>query len=223
MLKLKTGAALAAALLLAGTAGAATTDGVANGGFESVDAGSHLPTGWVVGDSSPATLSSDAHSGAYSVLLSAPGGFGGSSLLQNSVANGGLPALTAANLGDTPLLSFWTKGDASTTGNAKFALSYMGAGGAVLYDSGLQFFQNNINSSGWTQISFQGAAIPAGTQAVYLLFNTAVGPLLDGRPNAVYIDDVQLTLHTAAVPEPSSYALLLAGLGAVGAIVRRRA
>lgn len=219
MLKMKTRAALAAAFLFAGAAGAATTDGIANGSFEAI--ADSLPAGWAVADSSPAVLSNDAHSGAHSVLLSVPGGFGGSGLLQDSVAHGGLAPLTAANVGDTPLLTFWAKGDVSPTGNVKFALSYMN-GGTVLADSGLQFFQNDINTSGWTQISFQGAAIPAGTTSIFLLFNTAVGPLLDGRSDAVYIDDVQLALHTAAVPEPSSYALLLAGLTVVGAIARRR-
>ena len=41
-----------------------------------------------------------------------------------------------------------------------------------------------------------------------LEMNTAVGALMDGRPNAVYVDDVGLT----SVPEASSYAMLLAGL-----------
>lgn len=220
MLNLKAHAAIAT-LLLAGTAGAATTNGVANGGFETVNS-ANQPVGWVGADSVPATLSNVAHTGAHSVLLSVPGGFGGSGLLQDSVAHGGLAALTAANVGDTPVLSFWAKGDVSPTGNVKFGLSYMGETGNVLYDSGLQFFQSDINSSGWTQISFQAAAIPTGTKAVFLLLNTAVGPLLDGRVNAVYIDDVQLTLTTAPVPEPETYALLIAGLGVVGAIARRR-
>ncbi len=49
------------------------------------------------------------------------------------------------------------------------------------------------------------------------------GPeILDGRANAVYVDDIQLALTTAAVAGPSSYALLLAGLATVGAIARRR-
>ena len=48
--------------------------------------------------------------------------------------------------------------------------------------------------------------------------NTAVGPLMDGRPNAVYIDDVVLT----SVPEASTYAMLLAGLAGLGFVARRR-
>jgi hypothetical protein len=63
---------------------------------------------------------------------------------------------------------------------------------------------------------------PAGTQAVRFFINTAVGPLLEGRSNALYIDDIQLALTAAPVPEPETYALLIAGLGIVGAVTRRR-
>ncbi|MDR7334078.1 PEP-CTERM sorting domain-containing protein [Roseateles asaccharophilus] len=218
MLNLKATAAITT-LLCAGAAGAATFNGFANGGFETVDGG--IPVGWALGDATHPVLSTDAHSGAYSLLLSRPGGFGGSGMEQHSVAHGGLAALTAANVGDTPILSFWAKGDASPTGNAKYVLRYVGDAG-VLYDSGFQHFESSLVSSSWTQISFQAGAIPAGTTAVYLLMNTAVGPLLDGRVNAVYIDDIQLTLTTAPVPEPESYALLIAGLGVVAAVARRR-
>lgn len=222
MLNLKTTAALAAALSFAGAAGAATTNGIANGGFETINAATNLPFGWVGGDSSAPVLSSEAHSGAHSMLLSRPGGFGGSALEQNSLSDGGLPALTAANVGDAPWLSFWVKGDVSPTGNAKYSLSYIGAGGSVLHDSGLQHFMEGNSKTDWTQVSFQAAAIPAGTQAVRFFINTAVGPLLDGRVNAIYIDDIQLALTTAPVPEPSSYALLAGGLAVLGMAARRR-
>lgn len=221
MLNLKARAALAT-LLCAGAASAATTNGIANGGFEAVDPVTQLPLGWSLGDSSPPTLSSDAHTGAHSMLLSRPGGFGGSSLEQYSVSGGGLPPLTAANVGDTPWLSFWVKGDVSLTGNAKYSVSYLGAGDVVLYDSGLQHFLEGEAWADWTQVSFQTAAIPAGAQSVRFYLNTAVGPLLDGRVNAIYVDDVQLTLTTAPVPEPETYALLIAGLGVVAAVARRR-
>ena len=71
------------------------------------------------------------------------------------------------------------------------------------------------------QTLFQGAAIPVGTKAVFLEMNTAVGPLLDGRSNAVYIDNINLGL-AAAVPEASTYAMLLAGLAGLGFVARRR-
>ncbi|MFG6431045.1 PEP-CTERM sorting domain-containing protein [Roseateles sp. LYH14W] len=221
MLNLKAPVAIAT-LLLAGAAGAATTNGIANGGFETINPATNLPFGWAGGDSSAPVLSDEAHTGAHSMLLSRPGGFGGSALEQNSLGDGGLPALTAANVGDTPWLNFWVKGDVSPTGNAKYSLSYIGDGGVVLYDSGLQHFMDGNAKTDWTQISFQAAAIPAGAQAVRFFINTAVGPLLDGRVNAIYVDDIQLTLTTAPVPEPSSYALLAGGLAVLGMAVRRR-
>jgi len=215
----------ALALTLAGLAGstaAATTNGIANGGFETAGPPTWVAAGWLAAPTGhPALLSDEAHSGAHAALLTVPTGFGASTLFQDSTAHGGLPALTTANVGDTPVLSFWAKGDVSPTGNVMFALRYMGASG-ILADSGNQFFQGSLSANSWTQVSFQAGAIPVGTTSVFLELNTAVGPLLDGRTNAVYIDDVQLRLTTAAVPEPETYALLLAGLGTVAAIARRR-
>jgi hypothetical protein len=213
-------AALLAATL-AGTAGATTTNGFANGGFEAPGSGGQIAAGWLTAaTSSPATLSSDAHSGSFALLLSAPNGFDASIALQDSVGHGGLPPLTAANVGDTPWLTFWAKGDASTTGNAFVKLQYFTASGNVLALD--RQFQAQINPGSWTQISFQATAIPVGTTALFLEIGTAVGPLLDGRPNAVLVDDLQFMLTTAAVPEPASVALLLAGLATVGAVARRR-
>lgn len=229
----KTLALGAAAVLAAGLAGtvaqAATTNGFANGGFEAAPSAANPPggaaffaDGWLAAPTgNPALLSNVAHSGAHSALLTVPGGFGGSTLFQNSVDHGGLPMLTAFNVGDTPVLSFWAKGDVSTTGNVLFALRYLDGIGNILGGSGNQFFQNAINTSTWSQITFQAAAIPVNTKAVFLEMNTAVGPLLDGRSNAVFIDDVSLAL-AAAVPEPSSYAMLMAGLLGLGFLSRRR-
>ena len=222
--------AAAALALCAGAAqAAATVNGFANGGFETPNSASNPPggvsyfaQGWLAAPTgNPAGLSSDAHTGSFSALLTVPGGFGGSTLFQNSVDHGGLAPLTALNVGETPMLSFWAKGDVSTTGNVLFSLRYLNNTGAILGNSGNIFFQNQINTTSWTNITFQGAAIPVGTAAVFLEMNTAVGPLLDGRSNAVKIDDVYLGL-AAPVPEPETYAMMLAGLAAIGAMVRRR-
>jgi|GEM_PF-1631203 len=213
----------AAAASGAGVAAADTVNGFANGGFETPAAdASTFAAGWLAAPTgNPAMLSNVAHTGAHSALLTVPNGFGASTLFQDSVAHGGLPALTSANWGDTPVLSFWAMGDVSTTGNVLFSLNYMGADG-IIASSGNQFFQNSISANGWTLITYQAAAIPVGTTSVFLEMNTAFGPLLDGRVNAVYIDDVQLALNVTAVPEPDSYAMLIAGLGAVALVVRRR-
>ncbi len=221
MLNLRTCAAMAA-LAVAGTAGAATTNAFANGGFETAGGAGQLAAGWLTAaTSSPASLSNDAHSGSHSLLLSAPNGFDASIALQDSVGHGGMPALGAANVGDTPWLSFWAKGDASTTGNAFVTLRYMGTNG-IISTALNQQFQGQLNTGSWTQISFQAAAIPVGTTSVFIEIGTAVGPILDNRANAVLVDDLQFAVQTVAVPEPGSYALLLAGLATVGAVARRR-
>jgi PEP-CTERM motif len=223
--------AAAALALCAGAAQAATTNGFANGGFENpVNAGNppggaaFFAAGWLAAPTgNPAMLSNDAHTGLHSALLTVPSGFGGSTLFQNSVDHGGLPMLTAFNVGDTPMLEFYAKGDVSTTGNVLFALRYLdGIGNILSLNGGNHFFQGSINTSTWSKISFQAAAIPVGTKALFLEMNTAVGPLLDGRSNAVLIDDISLALVAAPVPEPESYAMMLAGLAAIGAMVRRR-
>jgi len=208
---------------VAASADAATTNGLANGGFETPAAdGDHVAAGWLVAPTgNPALWSNDAHTGAHSALLTVPNGFGASTVFQDSQGN--LPPLTAANVGDTPLLTFWAKGDVSATGNANFWLRYMGAGG-ILLDSGARSFGDRLSLGDWTQVSYEGAAIPAGTTSVMLEINTAVGPLLDGRANAVLVDDIDLALTTAApVPEPGGQVLLLAGLATIGALARRRA
>ncbi len=217
------GAASVMALLVAG---AAQANGFANGSFETASTAvnppggvSYFAAGWLAAPTgNPAMISNVAHTGLHSALLTVPGGFGGSTLFQNSVDHGGLAPLDASAVGLKPMLTFWAKGDVSTTGNVLFALRYLDGIGNILGGSGNQFFQSQINTSTWSQISFQAAAIPAGTKAVFLEMNTAVGPLLDGRTNAVYIDDINLS----PVPEPETYALMLAGLAGVAVMVRRR-
>ncbi len=222
--------ATAALALCAGAAQAATVNGFANGGFEIANSAGNPPggvsyfaQGWLAAPTGfPAMWSTDAHTGSHSALLTSPNGFGGSTLFQNSIDHGGLMALDASNIGTAPMLSFWAKGDAGTTGNVLYALRYLDGTGTILSgNGGNHFFQSSINSTSWSEIIFQAAVIPVGTVAMFLEMNSAVGPLLDGRPNAVLIDDIRLGV-LAAVPEPETYAMMLAGLGLVGVIARRR-
>lgn len=221
-----------AVLLFSGASQAQLVNGFANGGFETGPSSTAPPPGgsgffaegWLFAPTgNPVQLNTNpanSFSGNNSANLTVPTGFGGSTLFQNSIDHGGLAPLTSLNVGETPMLSFWAKGDASTTGNALFSLRYLDGIGNILGNSGNIFFHTQINPTTFTQIMFQGAAIPAGTLALFLEMNTAVGPLLDNRPNSIFVDDISFQI--TPIPEPGTYALLLAGLGIVGATAARR-
>jgi len=207
-------AAAATLALCAGAAQAATQNGFANGGFENV--GSSTPADSWLAAANGYSLSTDAYSGQYAAQLSSAA-FGAAVMLQNSVKDGGMAPLV---VGDTPELSFWAKGTAGTTGNVLFALRYLDGDGVIKADSQLQFFQNSINTDSWTKISFNLGAVPVGASAAFLEFSQAIGPIEGLTPGKVLIDD--LYLGVAAIPEPGTYAMLLAGLGFVGFMARRR-
>jgi hypothetical protein len=191
-------AALLAITLGAGVAAAANA--IANGGFEDPTPIDPPPAGSVTSFANhwlsaptgfPVVLSTDAHSGQYAALLSVPTGFGGSTMFQNSVAEGGLPPLLP---GDAPVLTFWAKGDVGVTGNILVSLRYLDINGLIVYNSGNQFFQSAIHTATWTQITFAAPVVPPTAYAAFLELNTAVGPILDNRPNAVLVDDLELTV-----------------------------
>jgi len=79
-------------------------------------------------------------------------------------------------------------------------------------------FANNSYANGVTfeKTLANATGIAKGTNTAYFDEGVAVRAYVDGN-NVLHIGAV------AAVPEPSEYALLLAGLGVIGAIVRRRA
>ena len=208
--------AAAALALCGGAVQAQTTNGFANGGFETV--GVTTPAAAWLQAAAGYSLSTDSHSGTYSAQLMSPA-FNAAIMLQNSIEQGGLPALT---VGDTPTLSFWAKGNAGGTGNVLFALRYLDGVGNILANSFNQFFQGSINTSAWTQITYNLGAVPVGATAAFIEFSQGIGPIDAGNPaGKVLIDDLYLGV-AAPIPEPESYAMMLAGLGVVGSIVRRR-
>lgn len=207
--------ATAALALCAVSAQAATTNGFANGGFETM--GSTTPAESWLAAAAGYSLSTDAHTGSFSAQLMSPQ-LNAAVMLQNSKEQGGLPDLIA---GDAPTLSFWAKGFAGTTGNVLFAIRYLDNVGNKLADSGNQFFQGSINTSSWTEITYNLGAVPVGATAAFIEFSQGIGPIGgDLKAGTVLIDDIYLGV--TAVPEPGTYALMLAGLVGVGAIARRR-
>jgi PEP-CTERM motif len=199
----------AAAMSLFAGAASAVTNGFANGSFET--AGMSTPAeGWLSFQAGY-TRSSDAFDGSFAALLAAPQ-LQAAIMEQNAVKDGGLSSLV---VGDTPMFSFWTKGDAGSRGNVNFQLRYLNSNGNIIKESGPQFFQSQLKSNEWTKISYDLGAVPAGATAAFVLFAHATG---DGTVGGVLVDDVIL----GVVPEPGTYALMLAGLAGVGLMARHR-
>ena len=74
------------------------------------------------------------------------------------------------------------------------------------------FYSNNT----WVEQA-GAAAVLAGTRTIRYQF---VGTRVEGLNDDAYLDAAYLTV--AAVPEPESYALMLAGLAVVGVMARKR-
>jgi len=238
----------AAALALFGGAAQAQVAGLANGGFEiAANSAGEFADGWQAAGAFTTRSSAFAHSGSWSALLGIPdnpAGGAGTGLFQNSVDHGGLLAIDPANWGTAPTLSFWLKGNVSVTGNLNYALRYLDSTGHILNtgsSAAATIWTGNVDHA-WTQITrTPDTVIPVNATAVFLEMTLATGPTgpavpcgVDNQTGAqlfcdwghasVYLDDVNITLANpvAVVPEPESYAMMLAGLGVVGSIVRRR-
>jgi hypothetical protein len=197
----------AAAMSLFAGAAQAVTNGFANGGFEL--AGTFSPAAsWLEGNAGY-DLSTDAYSGSFALELKSPIDRAAVAV-QNNVKDGMMPDLV---VGDMPELSFWAKGSAPN--GVLFALRYLDGDGNIKADSFNVFFQGQINEMSWSKISYNLGAVPVGASAAFLELVQFGGAAGTGR---VLIDDVVL----GVVPEPGTYALMLAGLVAVGAVARRR-
>jgi hypothetical protein len=169
----------------------------ANGGFEESGAAWTPVTpalGWL-GAAAGYSRSSDARSGAFAARLNSPA-FNAAVMLQNSVEQGARPPLTP---GSRPILRFWAKGTAGATGSLTFALRYLDSTGRILSDSRSQNFGTAINTSSWTEITFDLGDVPAGATAAFLEFSQAIGPIGTGPAGEdwfagdVLIDDLSLT------------------------------
>lgn len=105
---------------------------------------------------------------------------------------------------------------AGTPGYAGTALDFGNNVGTLLNFNNTGTFASNSYANGLNILRIDGApsGVAASTYNPYMDEGFAVRAYLDNTGN--------LVMMTAAVPEPESYALMLAGLGLMGAIARRR-
>ena len=152
------------------------------------------------------------------MLLNASRGMSAYGSEQNNVKDGMMSPLVAG--ADPVELSFWAKGTAGTTGDLKVRMAYVDGIGNIKWDSGFQSFSGGINENTWTKSGLMGPKVGEADLAVFVQFNLGIGPvdppnLTAGR---VFIDNVSVQ----AIPEPGTYALMLAGLAGVGLLAKRR-
>jgi hypothetical protein len=167
-----------------------------NVGFEL--AGATTPADKWLAANAGYTRSTDAHSGSFSAQLSSPA-FRAAVMLQNSVEQGGRPALT---VGTTPVLTFWAKGTAGGTGNVLFALRYLDGVGNIKANSLEQHFEGLINPNTWTRITYTlPGGVPVGAVAAFIEFSQAIGPIDASNPaGLVLIDDLSLVVPATSAP-----------------------
>lgn len=131
----------------------------------------------------------------------------------------GLPGLVdGGGVGFT--LSGYLGGFETQNDNATLTAEFLNAGATTIGSAaiGSVFAADRGGVTGLLSRSFAGV-VPVGTRSVRF---TLAMTRTDGAYNDGYADNLSFTLTSSVVPEPSSYALVAAGLAGVGAAARRR-
>jgi hypothetical protein len=206
--------ALALCTLLAATAAHANL--LSNGSFElgsfvnqgndtmSLAAGSSVITGWTVVTDTTAWI---GPTNPFGLTASDGSFFLDLTNYQTGAPFAGMSQVIATTPGATYSLSFDLGG--STFWGRPDAITASAAGTSATFTTPLTGTNND-----WQHVSMQFTASSSSTTV-----------LLQGVTGWQYIglDNASVDLVSAPVPEPGTWALMLAGLGVVGAIARRRA
>ena len=152
----------------------------------------------------------DPHSGAFDFT----GGTGLQFTLTQNVSLSGIPLPTSATV------SFWQQGlnQGSPSDHSHVELDFLDVDHALLGSAATAVVDSHDGQ--WTE-GGGTFAVPLGTSSIdyVIYFDRSVGSDLDS-----FIDDASLTVGASptAVPEPTNLALLVAGLGLIGGLVRRQ-
>ncbi len=212
----KTRITLASAALGLGCASASAANLIVNGSFEDPVIGSPFfsfvtPTGWSKGGSAgDASIWRVGYvdgggtvtvAGEGSQFVTMGGGFAATGTTTWSQTVSGLSG------GTTYQLDFKIAGEGICCGTQSVLVDFVGSSTA-----GQTFTATSASDNYWKSWSDESMLFVAGGSSVTVQF-TYTGQYDMG------LDDVRLAV---AVPEPATYALLIAGLGLVGGVARRR-
>jgi hypothetical protein len=195
----------AIAILIA-TASGAQANLLTNGGFESSSSPTATPTGWTnIGHSDGvityAAFGTPAYEGLNYYDL---GGYGD----PFGPIGDGIAQTFATTAGSVYSVTFGLSSE-NSSGNQTLTVSAAGAS----FDYFLGVTSDGVFKKPFATQTFNFTATGALTTLSFI--HTAGG----GGSNDALIDGVVVT---AAVPEPETYAMMLVGLGVMGAIARRR-
>jgi PEP-CTERM motif len=148
--------------------------------------------------------------GAYSYTATAPGNFFGAGTLAN-------PALSINNATDTITFDKFTGGAQAIGGN------FFGTDQEGNFLSGTVTV-TATDSSGTVTQTIAGGTVNSFLGFVSSTAMTAMTLSAVQTPATLYptLDNLVMATRAVPVPEPQTYALMLAGLGAVGFLARRR-
>ena len=117
--------------------------------------------------------------------------------------------------------SAYTSFGVGTSGDYMLSFDYDGSGFWALYNQDLSSY---VSPGPLVQINGQGTEstlLTLSGSTSYKLFFGSVGAGLPGMTTGMQLDNVSVMAVTP-VPEPESYAMLVAGLGVLGFMSRRR-
>ena len=114
--------------------------------------------------------------------------------------------------------AIWSAFQVTTAGDYELSFDAVGDGYYLLYNASTNVELDRVFVQQATETTLQSAAYSLNTGDVYRLYfgSTVLPPTFS---NSLTVDNVTVA---AVVPEPETYAMMLAGLGALGLMNRRR-